>query len=198
MGQTSPVQTSGARAPLIVATVLGVLLVSGGALAWLSSGTPVVAGAPSGSPPAMLRAGAGSNVVQLSADAAAHPDVVAVLVQLQRHYDAINNRDYAAWKGTVVAERAAALPESRWRSDYSSTTDGTIRVDRIDRIGGTPGADLLVLVRFASTQAVADAPTRFPAERICWRTTLPMTAPASGAPPRLDRTGGGSSVAEVC
>ncbi len=198
MGQTSPVETSGVRAPLIVATVLGLLLVSGGTLAWLSSGTPVVAGAPSGSPSAVLRAGAGSHVVQLSADAAAHPDAVAVLVQLQRHYDAINNRDYVAWRSTVVAERSAALPEPRWRSDYASTTVGAIRIDRIDRAGGAPGTGLLVMVRFVSTQAVADAPTQFPAERLCWRTTLPMTPPADGAPPRLERTGGGSSVAEVC
>lgn len=187
--------TWGGRAPLVVAIALGVLLVAGGALAWATSGAPAVGGAPAGSPAAVPVAGAGPSAVQLSSDAARHPAAPAVLAQLQRHYDAINNRDYAAWTDTVVAERSAALPESRWLDDYASTKDGTIRVDRIDP---APEGGVLVLLRFVSTQAVADAPEQLPAERLCWRTTLPMTAPSAGAPPRIQRAGGGSSVAEVC
>lgn len=183
------------RLPLVVAIVLGMLLVAGGAAAWGTGGRPVVAGPPAGSPLTVPRSGAGSDVVLLSADALAHPHARVVRDQLQRHYRAINARDYVAWSDTVVPERSTALPEARWLDAYASTTDGTIRIDRVDEV---PGGGLLVRVRFVSTQDMADAPPEFPAERICWRSTVPMTAPAPGAPPRIGLTGSGSSIAAVC
>lgn len=182
------------RTPLIVVIVLGILLVLGAVVAVSASGGSALGGAPGGSPVAVPDTGAGSNVVLLSADAAEHPDGPAVREQLQRHYDAINDLDYDAWTGTVVTARSDTLSEGRWREDYATTTDGTIRVDRID----ADGDGLLVRVRFTSTQDVADAPQALPVPRICWRTTLPLTRSADGTPPRIDRTGGGSSVAEAC
>lgn len=169
-----------------VALVLAVLLVVGGAAALAARSTgPAV--------PSVPDEGVGSREVQLSADAANHPAADAVRAQLQRHYDAINERDYAQWRETVVPARSDALPEDAWRDAYASTQDGSIRVDRIDP-APDPDAGLLVRVRFVSTQAVADAPPDLPAERICWRSTLPMR----GAPPRIDVTGGGSSARESC
>jgi hypothetical protein len=169
----------------VVALVFGVLLVVGGAaaLATRASGRP--------GPPEVPATGAGSSEVELSMDAANHPAGEAVRDQLQRHYDAINERDYAQWRATVVPERAEALNETDWRDAYATTQDGSIRVDRIDV---APDGGLLVRVRFISTQALEDAPKDLPAERICWRSTLPMR----GAPPLIDVTQGGSSAREEC
>ena len=119
------------------------------------------------------------------------PAAELVRAQLQRHYEAINAKDYRGWAATVVPERSAALPEQDWMDAYGSTRDGTIRVDRIDDI---EGARVLVRVRFVSSQDVADAPPAVPARRICWRSSLPM----SGEPPVIEQAGGGSSVAVAC
>ena len=170
-----------------VAIVLAVLVVVGGAAALASRSWS--------GPPAVPEDGVGSSEVELSPDAAEHPAADAVLEQLQRHYDAINGRDYAQWRATVVPARAAALGEADWQKAYATTRDGAIRVDRIDpdpdagRDGG-----VLVRVRFISTQAVENAPSDLPVERICWRSTLPMR----GTPPLIDLTGGGSSAREAC
>ena len=173
------------RAVSVVALLLGALLVVGGAaaLAVRAGGGPGPAGPPD--------AGVGSSEVQLSPGAADHPAAEDVRAQLQRHYDAINARDYGGWRATVVPARAEALPEDDWQDAYATTRDGSIRVDRID-VDADGG--LLVRVRFVSTQAVQDAPPDLPAERICWRSTLPMR----GTPPLIDRTGGGSSAREEC
>jgi hypothetical protein len=139
--------------------------------------------------------GVGSSEVELSPDAAAHPAGDDVRAQLQRHYDAINDRDYEAWRATVVAARAAALSEPEWQEAYSTTSDGSIRVERIDP--DPDAADeggLLVRVRFISTQDVEKAPPDLRVERICWRSTLPMR----GTPPLIGVTGGGSSAREAC
>jgi hypothetical protein len=172
-----------------VALLLGVLFVAGGATALATRAT--AGPAPLAAPPAVPAEGVGSGEVLLSADAVQHPAVDAVQAQLQRHYDAINARDYAGWAATVVPARAEALPEDDWQDAYATTRDGSIRVDRID---ADADGGLLVRVRFVSTQAVQDAPPDLPAERICWRSTLPMR----GTPPLIDRTGGGSSAREEC
>jgi hypothetical protein len=176
-----------ARAGLAVAAVLAVLLVAGLVFAGLTAGA---AGSPEDgwSPPV---AGAGPSTVELSADAAAHPAGAAVRAQLQRHFDAINAKDYVQWRGTVVPERVQTLPEPRWQAAYGSTRDGAIRVYRID---DAPGGTLLVRLRFVSTQSVEDAPPELQEPRICWRSTLPMV----GHPLLIERTGGGSSAAEGC
>jgi hypothetical protein len=166
-----------------VAIVLAVLLVVGGAAALASRDR--------GGPPEVPAEGVGSSEVELSPDAAAHPAGDEVQAQLQRHYDAINDRDYEQWRATVVPARAEALGEPEWQKAYATTRDGSIRVERIDP---DPEGGLLVRVRFISTQSVENAPQDLPAERICWRSTLPMR----GTPPLIDRTGGGSSAREAC
>jgi hypothetical protein len=172
------------RSTTAVALVLAALLVVGGATALATrTNRP--------GPPGVPDEGAGSSQVRLSPDAANHPAAEAVRAQLRRHYDAINERDYAQWRATVVPARAEALNETDWRDAYATTQDGSIRVERID---AAPDGGLLVRVRFISTQAVEDAPPDLPAERICWRSTLPMR----GAPPLIDVTGGGSSAREAC
>ena len=166
-----------------VAIVLAVLVVVGGAAALASrTGT---------APPEVPAEGAGSSEVEFSPDAAEHPSADAVRTQLQRHYDAINGRDYEQWRATVVPARAQSLGEAEWQRAYATTEDGSIRVERIDP---DPDGGLLVRVRFISTQDVENAPADLPVERICWRSTLPMR----GTPPLIDVTGGGSSAREQC
>ena len=173
------------RTTAVVAIVLAALVVVGGAAALASRGRS--------GPPEVPAEGAGSSEVELSADAAEHPAADLVLSQLQRHYDAINDRDYEEWRATVVPARAAALGEAEWQEAYATTQDGSIRVERIDRDDTSDGG-LLVRVRFISTQDVANAPPDLQVERICWRSTLPMR----GTPPLIDVTGGGSSAREAC
>jgi hypothetical protein len=166
-----------------VAIVLAVLVVVGGAAALASRG--------GSGPPPVPAEGVGSSEVELSPDAADSAAGEEVRAQLQRHYDAINGRNYAQWRATVVPARAAALGEVEWQEAYSTTQDGSIRVERIDP---DPDGGLLVRVRFISTQSVENAPSDLQAERICWRSTLPMR----GTPPLIDVTGGGSSAREAC
>ncbi|OLT14891.1 hypothetical protein BJF78_17240 [Pseudonocardia sp. CNS-139] len=175
-----------------VAIVLGALLAIGVGIA---VATRDAAGpAPSAQPRGVPRTGAGDTSVEMSADAAAHPAGLIVRDLLQRHYDAINARDYAGWRATVVPERSERFTEPEWRAAYASTRDGTIRVDRIDQAAGGEDAGLLVRVRFVSTQDVQDAPADLQVPRICWRSTLPVR----GLPPLIDVTGAGSSLREAC
>jgi hypothetical protein len=166
-----------------VAIVLAVMVVVGGAAALASRG--------GSGPPPVPAEGVGSSEVELSPDAEDSAAAEEVRAQLQRHYDAINGRNYAQWRATVVPARAVALGEAEWQKAYSTTQDGSIRVERIDP---DPDGGLLVRVRFISAQSVDNAPSDLRAERICWRSTLPMR----GTPPLIDVTGGGSSAREAC
>lgn len=170
---------------------LAVVLVAGIGAAWVGAGRAVSAVPPLRAAPAVPASGVGDTTVLLSADALTHPAHELVRAQLQRHYDAINAKDYDGWASTVVAGRSAALGPEAWLEAYDSTQDGTIRIDRIDDL---PGARVLVRVRFVSIQDVADAPPDAPFRRICWRSSLPM----SGEPPLIEQTGGGSSVLAPC
>jgi hypothetical protein len=171
----------------VVAIALAVVVVVGGAAA--------LATRDRSGPPQVPAEGVGSSEVELSPDAAEHPAGEVVRMQLQRHYDAINGRDYEQWRATVVPARAAALSEAEWQEAYSTTQDGSIRVERIDP-DPDAGSDegLLVRVRFISVQAVEKAPPDLQVGRICWRSTLPMR----GTPPLIGTTGGGSSAREAC
>ena len=175
----------------VVAVGLAVLVMAGGVTAVAARGGGGLH--PYAGPEPVPATGAGTTEVELSADAGDHPAADVVREQLQRHYDAINARDYAGWRATVVPQRADALPEDAWRAAYSTTQDGSVRIDRIDG-ADDPDAGLLVRVRFVSTQATEDAPADVRSPRICWRSTLPMR----GLPPRIDVTGDGNSTASAC
>jgi hypothetical protein len=179
------------RGGAVVVVLLAVVLAVGVGVAWFGAGRAVSAVPPLRAAPAIPASGVGDATVLLSADALTHPAHELVREQLQRHYDAINAKDYAGWAATVVAERSDALGEEAWLEAYDSTQDGTIRIDRIDDL---PGARVLVRIRFVSIQDVADAPPDAPFRRICWRSSLPMC----GAPPLIEQTGGGSSSATPC
>ncbi|WP_228713886.1 MULTISPECIES: hypothetical protein [Prauserella] len=113
----------------------------------------------------------GPGTVQLTADAAAHPEAEPVRQLLQAHFDAINGGDYDLWSTTVVAERVQAQPRREWLANYRSTKDGSIRVHRIEV---APEQRLTVLVGFTSTQDVTDAPPDLPEPCIRWRLAFPL------------------------
>ncbi|WP_214370169.1 hypothetical protein [Pseudonocardia sp. H11422] len=176
---------------IALAVGLAALLVAGGVTAWLLGDRAFDGVPPAGAVPSVPGQGAGSATVELSADARTHPAGETVRAQLQRYFDAINARDYASWTATVVPRRVEQQPEPQWRASLDTTTDGTIR---IDRIADLDGGRVLALVRFVSTQDPADAPADLPAARICWRGALPM----SGNPPLLETGAAGSLLSEAC
>lgn len=175
----------------MIAVLLAVLVAAGVTVAWFAAGRAVSAVPPLRAAPEVPASGAGTTEVLLSSDALTHPAHDRVREALQRHYEAINAKDYVAWAATVVPERSAELSEQDWLAAYDTTQDGTIRIDRIDDI---EGARVLVRVRFVSTQDISDAPADLPARRICWHSSLPM----SGEPPLIEKTGGGSSLKSAC
>jgi len=177
------------RSTLAALVVLALLLGAGLGLAALRRGAPEAGPAVplrEARTPPVDPTDPGPAVVELSADARTHPVAELVSEQLRVHFEAINDRDYARWATTVAPERSAALPEEQWQAEYASTRDGTIRIDRIDDL---PGRRVLVRVRFVSVQDLEQAPEEARAERVCWRSSLPM----SGVPPRIELTGTNST-----
>ncbi|MEU5695673.1 hypothetical protein [Actinosynnema sp. NPDC020468] len=142
---------------------------------------------PSGSsvPPSEQPGGPG---VQLSIDAASHPDGTRVRDLLQRHFDSINARNYGDWVATVTAERADTTPEGDWLADYETTRDGSILVQRVESASPTR---LRVMMVFTSTQDVTKAPRGLQADCIRWRVVYPLQE--EGGTLRVDSSPGGSS-----
>ena len=139
------------------------------------------------------RPSASAGVVELTAAAADRPAAGAMLALLDRHFTAINDRDYDTWATTVVSRRARQQPRDAWADDYRSTRDSDVRVTAIDDAG--PDA-VTVELTFVSRQDLADAPASLPAERICWRSRWPVVAVSSGG--RLDTPPKGSTTGQAC
>ncbi|TCK25243.1 hypothetical protein EV378_1046 [Pseudonocardia endophytica] len=159
--------------------ILVVVLVLLGGAAWFTAGRSAEGVPPGSAPSSLPDSGAGADTVALSADAATHPAAQLVLEQIQLYFNAINNRDYATWSQVVTDERASQQPRDEWLRGIGSTTDGTIRVDRIVDLDQ---GRVLALVRFVSVQNPDDGPAGLKVGRICWRASMPM----AGSPPRLE------------
>ncbi|HEY0638638.1 MAG TPA: hypothetical protein VGD67_13390 [Pseudonocardiaceae bacterium] len=123
----------------------------------------------------------GPTGVTLSADAAAHPDGARIQELLQRHFNAINNHDYAVWVSTVVARRIADTSEEDWQQQYSTSRDGSIVVNRIEPATGGQ----VVLISFTSTQAPEDAPVNLPGAD-CVRWWVSYRVVTERGQPRID------------
>lgn len=143
--------------------------------------------------PSAQASASAAGVVQLTASAADRPAAGAVLALLDRHFTAINDRDYDTWATTVVSRRARQQPRDAWAEDYRSTHDSDVRVLAIDDAG--PDA-VTVELSFVSEQDLADAPANLPGERICWRSRWPVVAISSGG--RLDTPPKGSTTGQPC
>lgn len=134
---------------------------------------------PMAAPRAQPAQGAGPTALEVSTDAWAHPSAPIVQDVLTRYFDAINTKNYQAWAATVTPALVSQQPESTWRQGYASTTDGTIRVSRIDEFGS---GKLVALVSYVSVQRPEDGPDGLKAARICWRAAFPLV----GNPPVID------------
>lgn len=137
----------------------------------VAQGEQVAAAGSGQSSPVPRSAQPGSGAVQLSVDAAQHPDGQRVREVLQQFFDAINGRDYEQWAKTVTAHRVGQTPKSRWLSDYESSRDGSILVQRIESVSPTR---LRVMMTFTSTQDVTKAPAELQADCIHWRVVYPL------------------------
>lgn len=107
----------------------------------------------------------GSPKVEGTVDATAHPLYSTLHGLLQRFFDAINTKDYAAWAATVTEQRQEDQPEKAWQDAYKTTRDGSIVVYRIET-----GEDdtARALLRFTSIQDPANAPPELHAPCIQW------------------------------
>lgn len=125
---------------------------------------------------------AAPTLIHVVGDARGIPDAAAVAALLQRHFEAINHRDYAAWKATVTARRVNAITPEHWQTDYRSTTDAQVVVSHITPSSSGEVVDLT----FVSTQDLRDAPPDLRVTTICWSSRWPVVAglldvPAAGA-----------------
>lgn len=175
----------------VTAGALVVALVAVGGIAWTASGASPEGVAPAAAAPSVPQSGAGERVVTISAGAAAHPAARLVLDQIQRYFDAINNRDHEMWTRSVDPERAEQQPREVWLEGIGTTVDGTVRIDRID---SAPRGAVLALVRFVSVQDPQDGPPGLQVGRICWQAVYPM----AGSPPRILVGDGGSVLGAPC
>jgi hypothetical protein len=168
----------------VIATAVGGLL----ARTWYTDATPQTPPAvlPSTSVPASQQPG--TRDVNGTADATAHPLYQPVRELLQRHFDAINAKDYAAWQSTVIGKRVERLPEAKWRDDYGTTQDGSVVIFRIE-LGEDDTAR--VLMTFTSVQDPADAPSELPVGCIRWSVVYPLVREDDGW--KLDASPAGSS-----
>ncbi|MFE9745943.1 hypothetical protein ACFYOT_13630 [Saccharothrix saharensis] len=130
----------------------------------------------------------GSGAVQLSVDAAQHPDGQRVREVLQQFFDAINTHDYDQWTKTVTAHRVQGTSEIEWSADYESSKDGSILVHRIESVTPTR---LRVMMTFTSTQDVARAPAELQSDCIHWRVVYPIQEERGAL--RIDSSPGGST-----
>jgi hypothetical protein len=103
--------------------------------------------------------------VTLSSVAASAPDSAVVRALLERHFAAINGRDYDLWTTTVTAARVSDVSRASWLRAYDTTTDETVHVADIRRTGSDSAA---VRLSFVSNQDPSDAPADLRASRICW------------------------------
>ncbi|WP_433269956.1 hypothetical protein ACQPZF_08430 [Actinosynnema sp. CS-041913] len=149
---------------------------------------------PSASSPVPREEQPGSSTVQLSIDAALHPDGERVREVLQRYFDAINAHDYDQWTRTVTGDRVTKTARTRWESDYETSRNGTILVHRIESVSPIR---LRVMMTFVSTQAIAKAPADLQADCITWRVVYPLQAEGNAL--RVDfGTEGSSSQSTAC
>jgi hypothetical protein len=114
----------------------------------------------------------GSTTVRVSTEVSNFALGGQVRSVLQRYFDAINQKKYAAWRAVVTTNRAQEELEPAFNSGYASTADGTIFVYRVD---STPSNGLLVMLSFHSEQDASLAPKDFPHACIEWHVVWPLS-----------------------
>lgn len=149
--------------------------------------------APLGVPRIYPDSGAGGTTFEISSDVMGYASAPAVEGVLTRHFDAINQHNYAAWTSTMTPAAVAEQTQVLWTKFYAhpNTVVGTIRLARIDEVG--PGR-VVALVSYLTSQKPEDAPGGLNLAQVCWRVSYWMT----GAQPKIDVGGPGSVTRGKC
>ncbi len=161
-----------------------------GAPTFATSAPPVARSTPSTT---VLPAASPGGLVVLSPAVGAAPQARTVLALVDRHFSAINDRDYTSWSTTVVARRAADQPVEEWARAYRTTQERSVQIRSITAAGPDR---VLVELSFVSTQAVSDAPPDLAVPQICWSSTWPVVDVGSGG--RIDTPTRGSTTKSAC
>ena len=191
----------GALALPIVVLIIVVAAAAAGAGTWFAIGharaggpPPVLpASSPAGaSSPADVSSSAGASAGSASASAppaglatlapaaALYPGAVAIEKVVNRYFQAINGRDYAAYQATQSP--GIAMTESQFQAGFKSTRDSDVLITGITSgFDGRPAAD----VTFTSRQQPQDGPEGQSCTN--WRVTMYFDGSAGtytiGAPP---------------
>lgn len=115
----------------------------------------------------------GPDTVELTPDAAAHPQRDVVRALLQDYFTSINSRDYPEWTSTVTEDWVREKPRAKWLAGYRTTKDGSILVYRIDSVSKE---SLRVFLAFTSTQDPSAAPPELPEQCVRWHLVFPLVA----------------------
>ena len=160
-------QPGGRRGPLMLAVAALVVVaaaVAAGAGTWYAMGRAPAAKLPAvlpSSAPASPSAPAGSvpasappaGLASLTPSAALYPGASAIEAVINRYFQAINGRDYAAYRATQSPDNAMTAPQ--FQAGFESTRDSDVLITGITTMpDGSPAAD----VTFASQQQPQDGP----------------------------------------
>jgi hypothetical protein len=188
-------QPGGRRGPLMLAVAALVIVaaaVAAGAGTWYAMGrapaaklpavlpssapaspsAPSSPSAPASAPPAGL--------ASLTPSAALYPGASAIEAVINRYFQAINGRDYAAYRATQSPGDAMTAPQ--FQAGFASTRDSDVLITGISTMpDGSPAAD----VTFASQQQPQDGPDGESCTN--WHVTMYFNGSAGtytiGAPP---------------
>ena len=112
------------------------------------SSTPPTSARPSSTPPTTA-----ADAAVLAPAAAQYPGAAAIQAVMSRYFQAINGRDYAAYRATQSP--GIAMTASQFQAGFESTQDADVLVTGITTApGGRPAAD----VTFTSRQQPQDGP----------------------------------------
>jgi hypothetical protein len=123
---------------------------AGGPPVVLPASSPASASAPAGSAPASAPP---ADLATLAPAAALYPGAVAIEKVINRYFQAINSRDYAAYLTTQSPDNA--MTASQFQAGFKSTRDSGVLITGITSgFDGRPAAD----VTFTSRQQPHDGP----------------------------------------
>jgi hypothetical protein len=144
-------------------------------------GSPSAANGASGSAPSATPASPASSasspaptpspagLVAVAPALQARPETAEVRGLLERYFTAINQRDYAAYRDTLVLG-PRVKSEDQFRTDFQSTRDSDVR---LFNLRDDPGGRLVASVSFVSHQAPADAPDGV-SDCLQWTVSYPL------------------------
>jgi hypothetical protein len=160
-GGPAPGARRGPWALVAAVLIIAVAAAAAGAGTWYAVGRAPAATAPT-SPSAPASSGPASSgpasappagLASLAPAAALYPGAGAIEAVVNRYFQAINGRDYAAYQATQSP--GIAMTEPQFQAGFKSTRDSNVLITGITTMpGGQPAAD----VTFTSRQQPQDGP----------------------------------------